>query len=422
MRRTSPLPSTVPTSPTSVVASAPRTPAPPLTAAVTVAAHPPSAALIRLGWDDGWRDTALEAVAGRTSTLGGTALVPARVARADKHSCDVLLPDDDALLRVDADTLLQLTVPWGPALSRATATDPTAVPAAGDWVLLTGRPGTGAEPRDAAPAVEQVLPRRTAVVRAHVTPGSSHGQVLAANADVAVVVEPMAPHPNAGRLERLLALAWASGAQPVVVLTKADLVPDPAVVLDEVAPWAPGTSVLATSATDDVGLEPLRDRLRAGSTLALLGASGAGKSTLLNALVSDAVMRTRALRADGKGRHTTVTRELHLGPEGGAVLDTPGLRTVGLAGTEALDEVFPEVEELAAGCRFSDCAHRSEPDCAVLAAVEAGDLPQRRLDSYRKLLREAAHQAARADARVRAEQAGRLRALGRARRSTPTRR
>lgn len=368
-------------------------------------------ALARLGWDERWADTARDAVADHPA--GAAELRPARVARADKHSCDVLLPDD-------AEDLRQLAVAWGPALSRATAADPTAVPAAGDWVLLSGRrdPGVGAP----SFTVDQVLPRRTAVVRAHVTPGSSHSQVLAANADVAVVVEPMAPFPNAGRLERLLALAWGSGAQPVVVLTKADLVPDPDEVLGEVAPWAPGARLLATSAADGVGLDPLRAFLREGATLALLGASGAGKSTLLNALVADDVMRTRGLRADGKGRHTTVTRELHLGPDGGAVLDTPGLRTVGLAGTEALDEVFPEVEELAAHCRFGDCAHRTEPGCAVLAAVEAGDLPARRLDSYRKLLREAEHQAARADARVRAEQTGRLRAQERARRRAPTRR
>lgn len=422
MRRTSPLPSVLPTSLTAP-GSRPA-PAPPHSPTAGGASAPPAddasgygparppAPLARLGWDERWAHTARDAA--EDHPAGGGEPLPARVARADKHSCDVLLPDSRGLR--------QLTVAWGPALSRATATDPTAVPAAGDWVLLTGRRDAGSGTDDASLTVHQVLPRRTAVVRAHVTPGSSHAQVLAANADVAVVVEPMAPRPNAGRLERLLALAWASGAQPVVVLTKADLVPDPDEVLGEVAPWAPGTSVLATSAADGVGLDPLRTFLRQGATLALLGASGAGKSTLLNALVAGDVMQTRGLRADGKGRHTTVTRELHLGPDGGAVLDTPGLRTVGLAGTEALDEVFPEVEELAARCRFGDCAHRTEPGCAVLAAVDAGDLPPRRLDSYRKLLREAEHQAARADARVRAEQTGRLRAQERARRKAPTRR
>ena len=114
-------------------------------------------------------------------------------------------------------------------------------------------------------------------------------------------------------------------------------------------------------------------------------------------------MRTRGLRSDGKGRHTTVTRELHLVPGGGAILDTPGMRTIGLAGADALGDVFPEVDTLAAGCRFADCAHDGEPGCAVLAAVASGELPERRLASYRKLLREAQHQAARTDARLRAE-------------------
>ena len=231
----------------------------------------------------------------------------------------------------------------------------------GDWVVLAAE--------GHRLVVERVLPRRSAVVRAQVD-GSSHGQVLAANADVVAVVEGMAPDPDAGRIERLLALAWASGAAPLVVLTKADLVADPQGIVADVAALAPGAPVLATSAATGTGLEHLRDRLAAGATVALLGASGVGKSTLLNALVGDSPMRTNALRADGKGRHTTVTRELHLAPGGGAVLDTPGLRTVGLAGPDAAREVFPEVEELSADCRFADCAHTTEPGCAVLAAVE----------------------------------------------------
>lgn len=347
--------------------------------------------LTPLGWDDAWA-AALAAHLDRSPSSPDHAPPerrPARVCRADRDACDVLLPTPDGLVST--------TAAWSGPLQRAHRADPTTAPVTGDWVVTSPTtPGGGL-------LIDGVLPRRSAVVRAQVD-GSSHGQVLAANADIAAVVEGLAPDPDPGRIERLLALAWSSGARPVVVLTKADLVADPDAIADDVARLAPGADVIVTSATDGAGLDPIRAWLAGGATIALLGASGVGKSTLLNALTDrDEVMRTQALRADGKGRHTTVTRELHLVPGGGALLDTPGMRTIGLAGAGALDDVFPEVEDLAASCRFADCAHMSEPGCAVLAAVEVGDLPQRRLDSYRKLAREAQHQAARTDARLRAE-------------------
>jgi ribosome biogenesis GTPase len=294
---------------------------------------------------------------------------------------------------------------WGADVVAASAADPEAVPATGDWVVLADWPDDHA-------TVETVLPRRASVRRAQVARGSSYAQVLAANVDVVAVVEGLVPDPDAGRLERLLALAWSSGAEPVVVLTKADLVPDPAGSAAEVADLAPGCPVLPVATPTGEGLAALRALLDGegpGRTLALVGASGVGKSTLLNALLGDHAMRTRTLRADGKGRHTTVTRELHRVPGGGAVIDTPGLRSVGLVGAEPLDDVFAEVEALAGRCRFADCAHAVEPGCAVLAAVEAGELPERRLASYRKLRREAEYRASRTDARVRAERARRWR-------------
>ena len=349
--------------------------------------------LTPLGWDESWA-AALAAHPHTPETPqppgdrpAAEHPIPGRVCRADRDACDVLVAGTHGPTPV--------TAAWGRAVQRASRDDSTTAPVTGDWVVVAPTPGGGL-------AVTGVLPRRTAVVRAQVD-GSSHGQVLAANADIAAVVEGLAPRPVAGRIERLLALAWSSGARPVVVLTKADLVTDPQAMADDVARLAPGADVLTTSATDGSGLAELRAWLAGGSTIALLGASGVGKSTLLNALTGGDVMRTRALRSDGKGRHTTVTRELHLIPGGGAILDTPGMRSIGLAGADALVEVFPEVEDLAARCRFADCEHRTEPGCAVLAAVEAGDLPERRLASYRKLAREAQHRAARTDARLRAE-------------------
>ena len=350
--------------------------------------------LARLGWDDAWASALAHVpadsdLAGPDAALVGADLhdvAVGRVSRADRDHLDVVVAVGDGLTVRDA-------VP-STALRRSWRSDPSLTAVTGDWVLLDARADHL--------VVERVLPRRSAVVRAQVD-RSSHGQVLAANADVVAVVEGMAPDPDAGRIERLLALAWASGADPLVVLTKADLVPEPDRVTADVAALAPGVAVLATSATTGTGLEHLRERLAGGATVALLGASGVGKSTLLNALVGEATMRTNALRADGKGRHTTVTRELHLAPDGGAVLDTPGLRTVGLAGTQAAQEVFTEVAELAEQCRFADCAHVTEPGCAVLAALEDGRLTARRLESYRTLLREERHHAARTDARLRAE-------------------
>jgi ribosome biogenesis GTPase len=372
----------------------------------------PTTALEPLGLDAGWRAAwAAAADVLRHPDRGAglpeqVRLRPGRVSRADRGGCDVLAADGG------------VRATWGADVVAASATDPEAAPATGDWVVLADWP-------DQRTTVEAVLPRRASVRRAQVARGSSYAQVLAANVDVVAVVEGLVPDPDAGRLERLLALAWSSGATPVVVLTKADLVPDPAGTAAEVADLAPGCGVLPVATPSGDGLEALRPLLDGegpARTLALLGASGVGKSTLLNALVGEVAMRTRALRGDGKGRHTTVTRELHPLPGGGAVIDTPGLRSVGLVGEEPLDGVFAEVEELAARCRFADCAHTVEPGCAVLAAVEAGDLPERRLASYRKLRREAEYQASRTDARVRAERARRWRQVhlqARARGSRP---
>ena len=336
--------------------------------------------LATLGWD-----------ATRTTDFSDYAAdhVPARVSRVDRGACDALA----------AAGPMRLT--FAGSLLSAAAADPVSAPCVGDWVAAR----TWADGRVTA---EAVLPRRTTFVRATVTPGQSTGQVLATNVDLAVVVEGLHPEPDLGRIERFLALAWESGATPLVVLTKADLVPDAAEVRADVSAAAPGVEVLAVSAETGEGMADLGAYVQQGATLAFLGPSGAGKSTLTNALSGATVMTTRALRADGKGRHTTVHRELVLLPGGGLVIDTPGLRSVGLTDvSESLDLVFADIDELAQHCRFSDCVHETEPGCAVREALETGALPERRWESYLKLQREARWMAMRHDARLKAEERAR---------------
>ncbi|EGX54909.1 GTPase RsgA [Streptomyces zinciresistens K42] len=327
------------------------------------------------GWDEAW------ATAFAPHAREG--LVPGRVVRVDRGQCDILTADGV----VRADTAL------------VTPHDPLRVVCTGDWAAVEP---PGHHPR----YVRACLPRRTAFVRS-TSSKRSEGQILAANVDHAVVAVSLAVELDLGRIERFLALAWESGAQPVVVLTKADLVPDPVTLsylVQDVETTAPGVPVLTVSALDGEGLDALTAVVSGGTTV-LLGQSGAGKSTLANALLGEDVMDVRATRdVDGKGRHTTTTRNLLALPGGGVLIDTPGLRGVGLwdAGT-GVGQVFSEIGELAGGCRFHDCAHAREPGCAVLAAVEDGTLPVRRLESYRKLVRENQWIVAKTDARLRAE-------------------
>ncbi|ARQ67971.1 ribosome small subunit-dependent GTPase A [Streptomyces marincola] len=332
----------------------------------------PSYSLADYGWDEA-RERAF-------APHRAAGLIPARIVRAERGQCEAV---------TDAGAV-RAAVPGG-AADRA---DPRAAPCTGDWVAL--RPA-GAEPM---PTLHAVLERRTALVRSTAS-RSSHGQVLAANVDtVAVTVSLAAPLKHA-RTERMLALAWESGARPVVVLTKADACADTERAAAEVAEVAPGADVLVTSAVTGQGVDMLTAALT--GTVALLGPSGAGKSTLGNQLLGEELLATGAVReTDGKGRHTTAWRELLPLPGGGVLLDAPGLRAIGLHDAkDGLERTFADVERLAEHCRFADCAHASEPGCAVLAAVETGELPARRLDSYRRLLRENAHAASRTDARLR---------------------
>jgi ribosome biogenesis GTPase len=251
----------------------------------------------------------------------------------------------------------------------------------GDWVGL----GDG--------LIRAVLPRRSAIVRnaASDQHRKTQGQTLAANVDVAFVVSSLGPDLEPRRIERYLVTIWESGASPEIVLTKADRLDDPWPLVAEVEAVALGVSVHVVSAVTGQGCDALRARIPAGATAVLLGSSGVGKSTLVNRWLGGEVMATRETREDDdEGRHTTTHRQILVLPGGGLVIDTPGLRELQLwdVGAAALDTTFADVEELAADCRFGDCTHTHEPECAVLAAVESGELPGERLHSWRKLQRE----------------------------------
>jgi ribosome biogenesis GTPase / thiamine phosphate phosphatase len=325
-----------------------------------------SSALASLGWD--------EFFAAAAEPFAGTHLI-GRVVRAERG-------------------VVGCVTDSGPIRARQRLGDPPAV--TGDWVVAIDD--------DAGWWVDAVLPRRTTIERAAVS-GRSTAQVLAANVDVVLVSVPVFPEPRPAMVERLVALAWESGATPVIVVTKSDLGPDSTAIAAELAESVPGVDVMLVSATTGEGVAEVRAVVADGVTACLLGRSGAGKSTLVNALAGADVVATGDIRRDGKGRHTTTTRELVPLPGGGVLLDTPGLRGAGLwVGEEGLERTFGDIEALVAECRFGDCGHESEPGCAVRSAVDDGRLAERRVASWHKLQREARWIASRADARLRSEQ------------------
>jgi len=263
---------------------------------------------------------------------------------------------------------------------RHEARGPLGLPTVGDWVAL--RPPEAGH----RAVIEGLVPRRTAFVRR--APGDrSVAQVLAANVDTVFLVMGLDGDFNPRRLERALVLAWESGADPVVLLNKADLCEDLAARRRETECVAPGVPVLVIAARPGEGLEALMPWLTPGRTVALLGSSGVGKSTLVNRLLGREKQRTREVRsADQRGRHTTTHRELIGLPGGAQLLDTPGLREIQLWSDGAgLDAAFEDVSGLFASCRFTDCSHGTEPGCAVIAAVGEGRLDPARLESFRKL-------------------------------------
>jgi ribosome small subunit-dependent GTPase A len=320
---------------------------------------------------------------------------PARVSRVDRGRLTVLTADGESRVH-----------PGAGLYDESGLSDP----AVGDWVALRGELAVA------------VLPRTSAFVRT-VAGRTSAAQVVAANLDVVLVVDALTGEARLRRVERYLAVAWSSGATPVVVLTKADLCADVAAVVEQVREDALGVDVLAVSSVTGDGLDAVRALLPPGRTGAMVGPSGVGKSSLVNALAGGMLAEIGGIReSDGRGRHTTTARELHLLPDGGLLVDTPGMRELALYDDrEGVDTAYADVALLAADCRFRDCEHRTEPGCAVAAAIEDGSLDQARYSAWRKLQAEAHRQLLRVDARARAAEKARMRSFHRAIREQPNR-
>ena len=340
-------------------------------------------ALARLGWTPE-RDNEFE-------PLRADGLFPARI--AVEHRSAYVAYTEHGELRAELAGRLRHEDRW---------------PAVGDWVGM--RPPA---------TVAELLPRATVFSRKEPWLAAKE-QVLAANADTVLVTTALTPTDfKPRRLERYLATAWESGAQPAIVLTKTDLCPDVDSAVLQVEAIAFGVPIHAVNGLTGEGVDQLRAYFAGDRTIALLGSSGVGKSTIVNHLVGRALMPTAEIGEDGRGRHTTRHRELILLPGGGLVLDTPGLRELQLWDVgDGLEQTFEDVVELATRCRFSDCSHKSEPGCAIRAALSDGSLPRDRYASWQKLQRELERLERKLDSRARSEYGQQIRRNARQRRRT----
>ena len=344
--------------------------------------------------------------ASQFSSHAALGLLPARVAAEHRGAYVLLTPEGEVSAHLAG-------------RFRHTAASRRQWPAVGDWVAFRaagGGPESGMNIHSALThhVIHAVLPRRTAFLRA-VAGGLSEPQVVAANVDVILIVCALGPDLNLRRIERYLAAARASGAEPGIALTKADLFDDGAVAAAEVRAIAGSAPVVLVSSVTGLGRDEVCALTAGSRTMAIVGSSGVGKSTLINRLADEAAQLTASLGADGRGRHTTTHRELFALPGGGMVLDTPGMRELRLwDADDGVAETFDDVTALAARCRFGDCAHESEPGCAVLAALEDGTLSPSRWGSWVKLQRELHALARRTDARLAAEDKRQIKVFSRA--------
>jgi ribosome biogenesis GTPase / thiamine phosphate phosphatase len=346
-----------------------------------------SSRLEKYGWNDRFAAAFAEiAAAGR---------IPARVVLEHTHIYRVAIEDGETLARVSGRL-------------RHRAGIRSEFPAVGDWVAL--------EPvADGDARIHALLPRVSRFSR-RAAGDATEEQVVAANIDVVFLVGGLDRDFNPRRLERYLVVAWESGATPVILLNKADLVDAPEQYADQVRAIAPGVDVHALSARDPQTLDVVRQYLSVGRTAALLGSSGVGKSTIVNRLVGFDLLRTQDVRlTDHRGRHTSTARQLVLLESGGILIDTPGMRELQLwESGDALGDTFADIVSTAASCRFRDCRHLQEPGCAVRAAVASGTVPAARLESFHKLAAEREHQERQLDARALIDDKRNARVMGKA--------
>ena len=344
--------------------------------------------LVVLGWSAFFRSS--------FDALADTSLVPARV--CEEHRGAFVVVTGDGELRADVSGRL-----------RHAAAGREELPAVGDWVAIDARLA------ERAATIHHVLPRRGALVR-KAAGTRTDAQVVAANLDTVFIVTSANQDFNAGRLARYLTVVWESGAQPVVLLTKADLAEDVDRLVGDAASAAPGAAVHAISSVDGRGLDALDQYLAPGRTIALIGSSGVGKSTLVNRLLGEERLAVSPVREhDDTGRHTTTYRQLVALPGGALVIDTPGMRELSLWDSgDGLSAAFSDVADIAASCRFRDCKHAAEPGCAVLAALAGGTLPRERFEQWQALGGELAFLHRKQDVRAMQDERRRWKAIGKA--------